>query len=472
MIMRRLNIGSKMFLGFGIVILIMLTVIGNRYIKCIKESDGLLMSLTNMEMEARGDVITGNESFIEPFNQGNPSYENHYNKLINNRKKVSSGQLKLEDLIIIVQSDYRKTTMDNLRLALGNINCEKEKILQSRNVNLVKIEKETRTIILIGGAFATIVAIVIAILVIRMIIQQKELRVSNEELEEKTRILEKQKEDIIKNNELLSKANHEIEEKAKELELANKYKSEFLANISHELKTPLNSILVLSQLLENKKDDQPLTDKQLEYAKIIHSSGKNLLKLINDILDLSKVEAGKMDINFERIDLVELINDTRKLFNPIALEKNIDFKLKIEEGLPKKIISDRQRLQQIINNLLSNAFKFTKNGYVKMNIRRPKKCDVEYFNFKDDANKLVSIEVIDTGIGIPIDKQKLIFEAFKQVDGTISRKYGGTGLGLSISKELANLLGGVIYLKSKEGNGSTFTLVISDNNSYDIELVK
>lgn len=765
-----------MFIGFGIIILIMLAVIGNTYInfvkeseavkwnvhtyKVIQESDCLLMSLLDMETGARGYVITGNESFLEPFNKGNSSYENHYDKLkqltednseqqqrlynINNkykewvewekniiiakRKEVSSGKLKLEDLIAIVQSGYGKNMMDELRSILGDINNEEERLLQNRNADLIKMEKETRVIMLTGGALATITAIIIASLSIRMIVnpvkvvtntfreiaegevnlearlmsnsedeigkmaryfnifmtklkelisenrnqswlttgraelneemrgvreintlssriityicrylnmqigrfyvktdsntfkvfgsysynssegspdefnigeglvgqaaledkivlvqdvpadymkiisglgeavpkniliapcmyheeieciielgsfnqftdvqlkfieqvseniatsinltkaqtkmevllnktlvqaeelqvqqeelrqnneeleeqakilkqsemnlqtQQEELRVSNEELEEQTKKLEQQKRDISENNKLLRKANHEIEGKAKELEIANKYKSEFLANMSHELRTPLNSIIVLSQLLENKKANEPLTEKQLEYSKTIHSSGKNLLRLIDDILDLSKVESGKIDINFDQVNLAELAENTKSLFTPIILQKNIDFNIEIEDGLPEKIISDEQRLQQIINNLLSNAFKFTETGYVKMNICIPKEEDIKNYKIEENVNKLISIEIIDTGIGIPADKQTLIFEAFKQVDGTISRKYGGTGLGLSISRELARLLGGNIYLKSEEGKGSKFTLVFLDNDNME-----
>lgn len=771
MITRRLNIGQKMFLGFGIVILIMLTVISNSYINFIKESeavkwnvhtyqviqesDDVLMSLLNMETGARGYVITGNESFFEPFNQGMDSYEEHYNKLkelmadnpmqqqrlislekqyqdwlnwertkiITGIQKVSSGESEIKDLIAVVQSGEGKAMMDNMRSILGDINEEEERLLESKNAELIKMEKETRAIMLIGGSLATIAAIIIASLVIRMIArpvkvvtntfkeiaegdvnlevrlnsnsndelgrmarhfnifmtklkelilenknqgwitsgraelnekmqgeqdiatlsskvisyickylnaqigalyiktdndtykmlgsyaytihknssneikigegfvgqsalekqinlitnipkdyikiasgigeaapknilvvpcmyqneveciielgsfdeltevqlkfieqisdtiaisinltkaqirmkelldktlvqseelqvqqeelrqnneeleeqakvlkksemnlqtQQEELRVSNEELEEKTRKLELQKKDIISSNERLVKAKAEIEEKARELELANKYKSEFLANMSHELRTPLNSILVLSQLLENKKDNTPLTDKQVEYAKTIHSSGENLLRLINDILDLSKVEAGKMDINLEKVNLVELTDDIKRLFMPIASKNNLDFNVQIEKGLPEEIISDSLRLQQIINNLLSNAFKFTNNGGVTMNICRPKESDVTLFDIKGNVDKLISVEIIDTGIGIPLDKQKLIFEAFKQSDGTTTRKYGGTGLGLSISKELAHLLGGTIHLKSQEKSGSTFTLIISD----------
>lgn len=776
MIIKKLSIGQKMFLGFGIVILIMLVVIGNSYVNFTKESeavqwnvhtyeviqasDDVLMNLINMETGVRGYVITGNESFLEPFNQGETPYEQYYNKLkkltsdnfeqqqrlinmekqyeswlewqrtkvIDGRQKVSLGAENLEDIIAIIQTGQGKEMMDNLRLILGEINEEEERLLQSKNIDLIKMEKETRAIMLSGGALGTIAAIIIASLVVRMVVnpvkivtntfkeisegdvdlevrlransndelgdmakhfnifmsklkelisenkdhswitsgraelneairgeenivslsskaisyickyldaqigaiyiktdnntfkligsyahnisksssneiksgegiigqsvlekkailmtnipedyikitsgtgeaspknvlvtpciyhneiecimeigsfheitdiqlkyieqisetiaisistakaqlrmkellnktlaqseelqvqqeelrqnneeleeqtriliksemnlqaQQEELRVSNEELEEQTRRLELQKKDITDSNEKLRKAKFEIEEKAKELENTNKYKSEFLANMSHELRTPLNSILVLSELLENKKDNTPLTDKQLEYAKTIHSSGENLLKLINDILDLSKVESGKMDVNLEKINLEELAEDIERLFNPIALQNKLYFKIEIEKGLPKEIVSDSLRLQQIINNLLSNAFKFTHNGGVTMNICRPKVSDISNFDIEGDIDKLISIEISDTGIGIPLDKQELIFEAFKQSDGTTSRKYGGTGLGLTISKELAHLLDGTIYLKSQEKKGSTFTLIILDKTNKE-----
>lgn len=292
--------------------------------------------------------------------------------------------------------------------------------------------------------------------------QQEELRVINEELEERTKSLEHQRNDIETKNKDLKIAQQEIEEKAEALEITSKYKSEFLANMSHELRTPLNSILVLSQSLAGKKIDTPITEKQLEYAKTINASGQDLLKLINDILDLAKVEAGKMEINFEPIGLKNLIKHIENSFAPIANEKGLNFVIKIEDDIPEKIISDAMRLQQILNNLLSNAFKFTEKGEVKLSISRPD---------KNTANKIdgilheksICIAISDTGIGIPMEKQKIVFEAFKQSDGTTSRKYGGTGLGLSISRDLAKLLGGKIYLTSEENIGSTFTLVLPEN---------
>ena len=290
--------------------------------------------------------------------------------------------------------------------------------------------------------------------------QQEELRVINEELEERTKSLELQKNDITTKNERLESAQKEIEDKAKDLEVASKYKSEFLANVSHELRTPLNSILVLSQLLANKTDHSPLTDKQLEFAKTIYSSGTDLLKLINDVLDLSKIEAGKMDVNYEKMSLAGFMDNLERTFRQIALDKGLQFTINLDEQLPESISTDTQRVQQIINNLVSNAFKFTKEGGVTINVSRPRQTDLSKVGI--DIAKSISIAISDTGIGIPTEKQLFIFEAFRQSDGTTSREYGGTGLGLSISKELAQLLGGTIDLKSEEGKGSTFALILPE----------
>lgn len=288
-------------------------------------------------------------------------------------------------------------------------------------------------------------------------VQQEELRVVNEELEERTKSLELQKNDIVHKNEILKNTQKDIEEKAKALEIASKYKSEFLANMSHELRTPLNSILVLSQLLSQSK--ATLSKKQIEFANTIHSSGEDLLKLINDILDLSKVEAGKLDVVMEDIDINNMISSIRKLFTPIAAQKNLYFDVEVSPDVPDHFITDYQRIQQIIKNLLSNAFKFTNEGGVTLAVHVV------------EASK-ICFEISDTGIGIDKNKQDIIFEAFKQSDGTTSRKYGGTGLGLSISKELAQLLGVKISVNSELGKGSTFTLEIPLNIEIEDALVE
>ncbi|MBP2241002.1 two-component system chemotaxis sensor kinase CheA [Cytobacillus eiseniae] len=282
--------------------------------------------------------------------------------------------------------------------------------------------------------------------------QAEELRMINEQLEERTKDAE------LKSEELQS-AKENLEEKAKELLESSKYKSEFLANMSHELRTPLNSILLLSEMLMDDSD-QGLNEEQVEFAKVIHSSGKDLLDLINDILDLSKVEVGKMDIHFEEVNILELTEHINRQFTPFAKKKGLEFTVTSTENAPSYIYSDEQRLQQIIKNLLSNAFKFTEEGSVSIEIEGADREDLIGLPLIDQSDSWLKIIVSDTGIGIPKMKFDEIFEAFQQVDGATMRKYGGTGLGLSITKEFAHLLGGECRVISSEGKGSKFTLLI------------
>jgi signal transduction histidine kinase/DNA-binding response OmpR family regulator len=275
-------------------------------------------------------------------------------------------------------------------------------------------------------------------------VQQEELLQANQELEENTRALEEK-------NQLIIERNQEIQAKAEELALSTKYKSEFLANMSHELRTPLNSILLLSRLM-SENNEKNLTPDQIEYAKVIQSSGNGLLSLIDEILDLSKIESGKMQLELTHTSIQEIVNDMKVLFEPVAKEKNVELKITTTENLPT-IETDKLRLEQILRNLLSNALKFTSQGYVSLNITQTK-----------DKNAIV-FSVKDTGIGIPKDKQHLIFEAFQQADGSTRRKFGGTGLGLSISRELSKLLGGDINLNSKEGEGSEFVVTLPISRS-------
>ena len=284
--------------------------------------------------------------------------------------------------------------------------------------------------------------------------QQEELRVANEELEERTKALEEQKEAMARANRDIQSARVEAEEKARELELADKYKSEFLANMSHELRTPLNSILILSQLLAQNKESN-LNEKQVESAQAIHSSGSDLLSLINDILDLSKVEAGKMELKPEKVRLGEVLEDLERVFKQQAADKGLDLSVEAMEEMPEFVVTDSVRLQQVLRNLLSNAVKFTDEGRVAIKVRRVKNDDPRPPSGFEDEQSLVFI-IEDTGIGIARDKQQVIFEAFQQADGTTSRKYGGTGLGLSISRQFARLLGGEITIESEEGRGSIF----------------
>jgi HAMP domain-containing protein/signal transduction histidine kinase/DNA-binding response OmpR family regulator len=299
-------------------------------------------------------------------------------------------------------------------------------------------------------------------------IQQEELKRSNAalekqalELEEKAKQLEEQNANIEVKNREVELARASLEEKAEQLSLISKYKSEFLANMSHELRTPLNSLLILAKLLADNKD-RNLSEKQVEYAKTIYASGGDLLTLINEILDLSKVEAGKMQIEPRDIALTDLRDYFERTFRPVAEQKGLRFEVEIASGIPTSIRTDPQRLQQVLKNLLANAFKFTDVGNVRLVM------DTSYDRTQLEsetlqrASKVLRFSVMDTGIGIPRNKQKIIFEAFQQADGTTSRKYGGTGLGLSISREITRLLGGEIHVQSEPGEGSTFTLYLPD----------
>ena len=289
--------------------------------------------------------------------------------------------------------------------------------------------------------------------------QQEELQQVNEELEEKASLLAEQNRKVEQKNEEVEAARLALEEKAEQLQLSSKYKSEFLANMSHELRTPLNSLLILARLLTENKEGN-LTPKQVEFAQTILSSGSDLLNLINDVLDLSKVEAGKMDVTPSDVRLTEVKDFVERSFNPVAEQKSLSFHVELGPDLPPTIYTDGARLQQVLKNLLSNAFKFTHEGEVTMTMRRAEKGRRFQNPNLDSAADVIAFAVQDTGIGIAKDKQRLIFEAFQQADGTTNRKYGGTGLGLSISREIARLLGGEIRVESTEAKGSTFTLFL------------
>ena len=288
--------------------------------------------------------------------------------------------------------------------------------------------------------------------------QSEELQASNEELEEKSDYLRQQKINIQKKNADLEEAGRAIEEKARDLELASKYKSEFLANMSHELRTPLNSLLILAKSLADNEEGN-LTDEQVQSAKVINDGGRELLNLINEILDLSKVEAGRLNIHLEDVTFNSISAQLKMQFTPLAEDKGIQFRNEMGEHLPATIHTDGQRTGQILKNLISNALKFTHKGSVMLRIQRPHE-NVKFRRSGLSVDNSVAMSVIDTGIGIPQDRQKSIFEAFRQADGSTSRKFGGTGLGLAISRELAKLLGGEIHMQSREGEGSTFTLYL------------
>ncbi|HUQ29761.1 MAG TPA: response regulator, partial [Usitatibacter sp.] len=289
--------------------------------------------------------------------------------------------------------------------------------------------------------------------------RQEELQTTNLELQEKARLLAHQNQEVERKNQEVEQARQALEEKARQLALTSKYKSEFLANMSHELRTPLNSLLILSDQLSGNSEGN-LTSKQVEFARTIHSSGNDLLMLINDILDLSKIESGTVAVDVGEVRLDELQRFVERTFRHVAETKGLGFEIRMDPRLPKSISTDAKRLQQILRNLLSNAFKFTHKGEVNLVIRP---ASAGWSADNDDltrASDVVEFSVTDTGIGIPTDKQQIIFEAFQQADGSTSRKYGGTGLGLAISRELSRLLHGEIRLVSAPQKGSVFSLYL------------
>ncbi len=289
--------------------------------------------------------------------------------------------------------------------------------------------------------------------------QQEELQQTNEELEEKARLLAGQNAEVERKNREIEQARVSLEEKAEQLALTSKYKSEFLANMSHELRTPLNSLLILSKLLSDNIDGN-LSGKQVEFAKTIHASGADLLELINDILDLSKIESGTITLDIGEVLFADLAVGIERNFRQVAETKKLEFQIEFEDDLPKSLRSDPKRLQQVLKNLLSNAFKFTEEGGVTLSVRKATGGWSDDKSSLNDASTVIAFSVQDTGIGIAHDKQRVIFEAFQQADGSTSRKYGGTGLGLPISREIANLLGGEIKVESVPGRGSKFVLYL------------
>jgi signal transduction histidine kinase/CheY-like chemotaxis protein len=328
----------------------------------------------------------------------------------------SKSRTRLQELLEETQSQSEE--LQSQHTELENINAE----LETQTEKLQASEEELR-------------------------VQQEELQQANQELEERTRLLEERNLEIVERT-------REVQRKAKELEQSTKYKSEFLANMSHELRTPLNSILLLSRLLKENNDNN-LNKEQIEYAQVIQSSGNGLLTLIDEILDLSKIEAGKMKLEYETVAVSDITEEMRSLFEPMAQQKKLEFKIDIQSGAPAIIETDKLRLGQVLKNLLSNSMKFTTKGAVTMAV---KNCDTE--------SNLICFTVKDTGIGIPEDKQEHIFGAFQQADGSTRRKFGGTGLGLSISREIVRLLGGTISLKSEAGEGSEFTVQLPKSKDF------
>jgi signal transduction histidine kinase/CheY-like chemotaxis protein len=302
--------------------------------------------------------------------------------------------------------------------------------------------------------------------------QQLQLQTTNEALQEKAQLLAEQKTEVEMKNQEVEQAKKALEEKAEQLSLTSKYKSEFLANMSHELRTPLNNLLILARML-SENADKNLTSKQVKFAETIHTSGTDLLALISDILDLSKIESGKMDVEVGGVRFVELQDYCSKTFRHVADGKGLEFMIDLGGPLSSEVMhTDAKRLQQVLKNLLSNALKFTEHGSVRLRIDKATAGWTVGHPTLSRAKSVIAFSVADTGIGIHTDKQRIIFEAFQQADGTTSRKYGGTGLGLSISRELARLLGGEIRLQSVPNVGSTFTLYLPQTYIAPLQVPK
>ena len=340
----------------------------------------------------------------------------------------------------------------------------------SRDVNLAFLDQLTQGIGIVLNTIA-------ATMRTEQLLKQsqalaEQLQKTNAELEEKAHLLAEQKNEVETKNREVEQAKAALEEKAEQLSLTSKYKSEFLANMSHELRTPLNNLLILAQMLA-ENTESTLTPKQVKYAETIHSSGTDLLALINDILDLSKIESGKMDVEVGSVRFTELRDFCLRTFRHVAEGKGLDFSIELADNLPADtIITDAKRLQQVLKNLLSNALKFTEHGTVRLRMERATSGWSPNHPVLNRVKSVIAFSVTDTGIGIPQDKQRIIFEAFQQADGTTSRKYGGTGLGLSISRELTRLLGGEIRLQSAPGVGSTFTLYLPQTYVAQVSTVK
>ncbi|WP_108671395.1 response regulator [Peribacillus acanthi] len=385
----------------------------------------------------KGDVISVLE--IASFVKFSPVQQSLIEELVNNLGIIldsTMGRIRLAKLL-----EESQTLMEELQVQSEELQSQQEELRATNE------ELEAQTQALRSSEE-------------KLQYQQEELEQTNIELREKAEILEKQNRKLEITNLEVEQARISLEEKAQELTLSSRYKSEFLANMSHELRTPLNSLLILSKLLSDNHEGN-LSEKQVEFSKTIYSSSCDLLNIINDILDLAKIESGKMELNVGPLDISDLAAFVDKSFRQMAIEKGIEFHIVADEALPNPFYSDDQRIQQVLKNLLSNAFKFTNHGKVQLDIRRTQRKGHQ------DA---LSFYITDTGIGIPKDKQDLTFEAFQQADGTTSRQFGGTGLGLSICRQISELLHGELTVESEERKGSTFIFTVPNLRELPMEI--
>ncbi len=514
MILNKLNLSQKLYLGFGVIILLMIGMLGYTYVnynnqvkavdtnlhtyKVMREADGILESMLNMETGARGFALTGKEEFLEPFYQGVADYQMHFksikelvltnesqqsrllelhekyeswyywetNRIIDGRKKVNDGNLKIDDIISLVRTNTGKNEMDSIRKITSEIIKEEQDLIDVKNNHLRNTIRTTGYTISFGGALVAMFAIMISLLTAMSISKPlKQLikatdRITSRNYQEPIKLKsDKEFNVLIKNfncmqeaillrEEELNKKNEVLKSQMAEVNEANRLKSQFLANMSHELRTPLNSIIGFTTRVIKKSGDI-LPSVQKENLFIVKDEAQHLLELINSLLDYSKIEAGKMEIHIDSFNLIKVIDEVYLMTKTLAEGKEISYSQILFDKENILITSDRIKVKQILINLLSNAFKYSDKGEVRLTL--------------DKENNFYCLKVKDEGIGIPEDNLSDIFDEFRQVDGTYTRKVGGTGLGLSITRKLIEMLGGKIQVESTLGKGSCFTLYLPVN---------
>ncbi|GEM_PF-2422086 len=520
MFLNKLKLGHKLLMGFGIVIALMVFILIYTYInydnqtkavddnlssaEIIQEADEILLSLLNMETGARGYAITGSEDFLEPFYKGENDYIDHYSHLeklikdkkyeieylkllnekylrwfdwettqvIDNRTKVNEGTLSMAELVDIVNSQIGKSEMDSIRNIVSKLIEEEKETQEIRYQTLIEAEQKTGYVMTFGGFFTAVLSIAISIFTALSISRPVKLliaatnNIKEQKYQEQLKLTSdkdinllingfNEMQDMIKSRENeLNIKNTALKAQMAEVNEANKLKSQFLANMSHELRTPLNSIIGFTNRVI-KKSGENLPATQLENLSIVRDEANHLLELINGILDYSKIEAGKMEIHAENFNLLKVAEEVYQMTKTLAETQNIGYKQTAFTDTEIPIYSDRMKVKQILINLLSNAFKYSESGTVTFSVG------------KKESNYYIRVK--DEGVGISQEDLSHIFDEFRQVDGTYTRKVGGTGLGLSITKKFVEMLGGEIKVCSTVGKGSCFTVILPENIAYKAE---
>ncbi len=526
MVLNKMNLGHKLFIGFGIVIALMVLILVYTYInydnqtkavddnlsstEIIQESNSILISLLNMETGARGYAISGTSEFLEPFYEGREEYLEHFSRLqelaknkeyiegnlktlnkryekwyewevtqiIANREKVNAGLFSMEDIVAIVNSQVGKKEMDAIRNIINNVIDAEQNTLNSRYDNLKKAERKTGYVMTFGGFLTALLSIGISLFTaltvsrpVKLLIQATE-NIKDQRYEEQVRLVGDKELNLLINRfnemqamikyreEQLNIKNEALKAQMAEVNEATKLKSQFLANMSHELRTPLNSIIGFTNRVI-KKSGESLPPTQQENLLIVREEANHLLELINNLLDYSKIEAGKMEVHPESFNLLKVIDEVYQMTKTLAEGQNLNYRQDsyTKEDIPIK--SDRMKIKQILINLLSNAFKYSEKGTVALSVEK--------------KESLYYIRVKDEGVGISEEDIGHIFDEFRQVDGSYTRKVGGTGLGLSITKKFVEMLGGKIEVCSTLGEGSCFTVILPDdieNNEIQSEMQK